>query len=169
MSIQRLAVVRRRPQRPVERRPGISAIAQRQIGAAGDPVGISPMLRHGRRGGAERALIVALKQAGKSEKVRDVGGGDPGPAGAGDFRFRRHAVAERELDPRLHDPRGAVVRIGLERVQELDPRSAHIARLIGGQTALIRRPAAPAGGEQGQSQKRRGEPQACSPYCFSKS
>ena len=85
------------------------------------------MRGRGAGGLGERGAGVALEQFGVGEEMRGLGRGDAGLAGAHDLRFRRDAVAEREIDPRLHHPRGLVVRIGLERVQQLDPGGAHVA------------------------------------------
>ena len=103
-----------------------------------------------RRGRGERGTGVALKQFGVGEEVRGLGRRGAGLARALDLRFRRDPVAEREIDPRLHDPRGAVVRIGLERVEQLDPRGADVPRLERRHAALI-------GGAALPSRRRRSE------------
>ena len=63
-------------------------------------------------------------------------------------------LAQRELDAGLHEPRGAIVRVGLERVHELDPRGADIAALEGGEAAFVGRASGPAAGSE---KKRRSE------------
>ncbi len=76
-----------------------------------------------------------------------------GLAGAGDLRFGGDAVAEREQDPRLHDPRGAIVAVGLQRVQELDPRGADVAGLPGGDAPLVGRARAARAGGEGEKER----------------
>ena len=104
------------------------------------------------------------------EKMGGLARRDARLAGAHDLRFGGDAVAESEVDSRLHHPRRFVFGIGLERVQQLDPGGAHVARVERGEAALIGR-AGPArtGREQSQSKERRGEPHTCSPYCFRRS
>ena len=128
------------------------------------------MLGRGAGGLGERGAGVALEQFGVGEEMGGLARRDARLAGAHDLQFGGDAVAEREIDPRLHHPRRFVLRIGLERVQELDPGGAHVAAVERGEAALIGR-AGPArtGREQGQSKERRGDPHACSPYCLRRS
>ena len=136
---------------------GAARIAERDQSAAGDARGISVM--GGRRQGGllERALRIALEQAGMGEQVTGLAGADAELARAHDLRFRRDAVAEREMDPRLHDPGGAILRIGLQRVEELDPRGADVALVERRHPPRIRRAAAGAAaggrGEQREDQQ----------------
>jgi len=118
----------------------------------------------------QRGLGIALQQSGVGHEMAGRCDGHAGLAGAVDLRLGGNAVAQCELDPRLHDARGAVVGIGLERVHQLDPRSAHVPRLERGDTALIGGPpAARTGGEQGKSEEGRAESHGCRSYCFMRS
>jgi len=165
-----VAVLGRRIDRAGELGGGIGAVAERRISAAGDAGGVGEMRGRGGGGFAQRTLRVALEEPGVGEQVGGLGGGNARLAGADDLRFRRDPVAEREIDPRLHDAGRLVVRIGLERVQQLDPRGADIAGLEGGDAPLVRRArSARTGGEQGEAEKERRRPHGCSPYCLRRS
>jgi hypothetical protein len=164
------AVVRREGEGAIEGDAPIGAVAQLEIGATADSrcIGLVGAIGTGRCG--ERGSGIALEQFGMGEEMRGLASGDASLARAHDLRFRGDAVAEREIDARLHHPRRLVAGIGLERVEQLDMGGAHIAQAEGGDSALIGRAlAARASREQRQSEQRRAGPHACSPYCFSRS
>jgi hypothetical protein len=89
-----------------------------------------------------------LQQAGVGEEVTGFADRYSGLTRARDLRLGRDAVAERQFDARAQHPRPPVVGIGLNRIQQLDPRGAHVARLERGQPALIGRAARRTGGQE---------------------
>ena len=148
-------------------------VAERHQGATADTRGIGQMLRRDCRALVERAARIVLKQPGMGEQVAGLVGRHARLPRPIDLRFRGDAVTEGKLDPRLHDPRGAVARIGLERVHELDPGRTDVAFLerpgaaLMGAAARIR-----AGGNawqqcQGKEEAKRFH--GCRSYCFSRS
>ena len=134
---EHLAVARAQRHRPIEHRAGagIAQCGQRAGADAGAIGGVGA----GRLADlVQRAARVALQQPGMSEQVPGLLDAGARLTGADDLRLRRDAVAEREIDPRLQQPRRDIRRIGLQRVHQLDPRGAHVARLERGPAALER-------------------------------
>jgi hypothetical protein len=89
-------------------------------------------------------------------------------------RLGRRAVAEQQIGPRLGEADGAIVRVGLDRVEEFDPGGARLTLGQGRDAApiaLLGRRRGVRAGRRHQHRREQGEAPAhgCSPYCLSKS
>ena len=130
MSVQTSLSFGRGGERAVEGGAGVAAVAERHVGAAarsGRHRLRAPARRRAASRSAPRAspcssLAWASRWRGLARRHARPGGRARSPTSAAT------PSPSARCDPRLHDPRRLVVGIGLERVQELDPRGADVAR-----------------------------------------
>ena len=120
-----VAVLGRDDERAVEGGERVAAVAERHVGAAADARGIGFVLAARRRpASASAARASPWSNSAWARRCAVSLAGTPDWRARAISDFGGDAVAEREIDPRLHHPRRLVLGIGLERVQELDPGGA---------------------------------------------
>ena len=102
-----VAVSRRGGQRPVEGSARVGTVAQRHISAPRDPLGVGEKWTTRLRGGAERALGVALQQPRLGEEMRGFGTVAP------DWRARMISPSAASPSPSASWTRACMMRAAL--------------------------------------------------------